>query len=114
MWGRRQCIRHIDTGRSPSTFPLDSFARFHSGSACSSCQAGAGRVGGSVAPSAHVTSTSPSVESPSTTSISHAAFHIKIAPACTMTGEMSWAERESNKGVVCAHGVGWLQLGGGG
>ena len=88
---------------------LDSFARFHSGSAWSSCQAGARRVGGSVATSAHVTSTtSPSVESPFTTSISYAPFHIKISTACTMTGEMSWAEQ----GVVCAHGGAWLHLGG--
>ena len=81
---------------------LESFARFHAGSAWSSRQAMAGRVGGSIAPSAHVTSTSPSVESPFTTSISYDPFHIKMSPACTMMGEMSWAERESNTGW-CVH-----------
>ena len=81
---------------------LDSFARFHSGTACSSRQAGAGRVGGSVTPSAHVTSAPPSVESAFTTSISYAPFHRRISPSRTVTGEMPCAERETNRGW-CVH-----------
>ena len=100
IWGRRQCIPSSTShGQLTVHVPfLDSFARFHAGSAWSSRQAGAGRVGGSIAPSAHVTSAPRSVESPFTTSISYALFHIKMSPACTMTGEMSWAERERNRG----------------
>ena len=49
-----------------------------------------------------VTSASPSVESAFTISISYAPFHIKMSPACTMTGELSWAERERNRGW-CVH-----------
>ena len=81
---------------------LDSFARFHPGTACSRRQAGAERVGGSVAPSAQVTSAFPSVESAFTTSISYAPFHRRISPSRTVTGEMPCAERERNKGW-CVH-----------
>ena len=64
-------------------------------------------MGGSVASSAHVTSTSPSVESPFTTSISYVAFHVKISHARTVTGEMSWAEQLRNRGChVCTRGGG--------
>ena len=81
---------------------LDFFARFHSGTGCSSRQTGAARVGGSVAPSADVTWVSPSVESAFTTSISYAPFHRRISPSHTVTGEMPCAERERNRGW-CVH-----------
>ena len=80
----------------------DSFARFHYGTACSSRQAGAGRVGGSVAPSADFTSASPSVESAFTTSISCALVYRRISPSCTVTAEMPCAEGERTRGY-CLH-----------
>ena len=81
---------------------LDSFAGFHSGTACNSRQAEAGRMGGSVAPSAHITSASPSVEAAFTNSISYVPFHRRTSPSRTVTGEMPCAERERNKGW-CVH-----------
>ena len=36
--------------------------------------------------------------------VSYAPFHVKTSSACTMTGEMSWAERERNRGCCVQTG----------
>ena len=69
-------------------------------------------MGGSVAPSAHITSAFPSVESAFTTSISYAPFHIRISPSRTVTGKMQCAERKRNRGWCVHTGGASLHLGG--